>query len=100
MLFKNVLIGLIILISLQATAQSADPAKMKTFIDVLMKKMTLEEKLGQLNLPAGAGDIVTGAAASTDIVKKIQAGKVGGLFNIKSAVKIKSIQKIAYHKNS
>ena len=68
---------------------------MKSFIDALMKKMTLIEKLGQLNLPAGAGDIVTGAAASTDIVKKIQDGKVGGLFNIKSVAKIKSIQKIA-----
>ncbi len=94
-LFRKVLIGLMILISLQAAGQSSDPAKMKSFIDVLMKKMTLEEKLGQLNLPAGAGDIVTGAAASSDIGKKIQEGKVGGLFNIKSVAKIKAIQKVA-----
>ena len=94
-LFRKVLIGLMVLISLQAAGQSSDPAKMKSFIDVLMKKMTLEEKLGQLNLPAGAGDIVTGAAASSDIVKKIQEGKVGGLFNIKSVAKIKAIQKVA-----
>jgi beta-glucosidase len=94
-LLQNVLMGLMVLTCLQSAAQSTGPAKMKSFIDVLMKKMTLEEKLGQLNLPAGAGDIVTGAAASTGIVKKIQEGRVGGLFNIKSAVKIKSIQKIA-----
>ena len=94
-LFRKVLIGLMVLISLQAAGQSSDPATMKSFIDVLMKKMTLEEKLGQLNLPAGAGDIVTGAAASSDIVKKIQDGKVGGLFNIKSVTKIKAIQKVA-----
>ena len=94
-LFRKVLIGLMILISLQAAGQSSDPAKMKSFIDVLMKKMTLEEKLGQLNLPAGAGDIVTGAAASSDIGKKIQEGKVGGLFNIKSVAKIKAVQKVA-----
>ena len=94
-LFRKVLIGLMVLISMQATGQSSDPAKMKSFIDVLMKKMTLEEKLGQLNLPAGAGDIVTGAAASSDIGKKIQEGKVGGLFNIKSVAKIKAIQKVA-----
>ena len=94
-LFRKVLIGLMVLISLQAAGQSSDPAKMKSFIDVLMKKMTLEEKLGQLNLPAGAGDIVTGAAASSDIGKKIQEGKVGGLFNIKSVAKIKAIQKVA-----
>ena len=94
-LFRKVLIGLMVLISLQAAGQSSDPAKMKSFIDVLMKKMTLEEKLGQLNLPAGAGDIVTGAAASSDIGKKIQEGKVGGLFNIKSVAKIKAVQKVA-----
>ena len=94
-LFRKVLIGLMVLISMQATGQSSDPAKMKSFIDVLMKKMTLEEKLGQLNLPAGAGDIVTGAAASSDIGKKIQEGKVGGLFNIKSVAKIKAVQKVA-----
>ncbi len=68
--------------------------KMKIFIDALMKKMTLNEKIGQLNLP-GSGDIVTGQAANSDIGKKIKEGKVGGLFNIKSVEKIKAVQKVA-----
>ncbi|MBK7030178.1 MAG: beta-glucosidase BglX [Bacteroidales bacterium] len=68
--------------------------KMKNFVDELMKKMTLEEKLGQLNLP-GSGDIVTGQTASSDIGKKIKEGKVGGLFNIKSVEKIRDVQKVA-----
>lgn len=68
--------------------------KMKTFIDALMNKMTLDEKIGQLNLP-GSGDIVTGQASSSDIGKKIKEGKVGGLFNIKSVEKIKAVQKVA-----
>lgn len=72
----------------------AQDAKMKTFIDGLMKKMTIDEKLGQLNLP-GAGDIVTGQASNSDIGKKIKEGKVGGLFNIKSLEKIKAVQKVA-----
>ncbi|MBL0083740.1 MAG: beta-glucosidase BglX [Saprospiraceae bacterium] len=67
---------------------------MKSFVDQLMKKMTLEEKLGQLNLPV-SGDITTGQASSSDIATKIRAGKVGGLFNIKSVAKIKEIQRIA-----
>lgn len=75
-------------------AQQTSDAKMKTFIDALMKKMTLEEKIGQLNLP-GSGDIVTGQAQSSDIGKKIREGKVGGLFNIKSVAKIKDVQKVA-----
>jgi len=82
------------LFSLQAKAQQPTDAKMKAFIDALMKKMTLEEKLGQLNLP-GSGDIVTGQAQSSDIGKKIREGKVGGLFNIKSVAKIREVQKVA-----
>jgi beta-glucosidase len=76
----------------------AQDAKMKTFIDALMQKMTLEEKLGQLNLP-GSGDIVTGQAGNSDIAKKIEQGKVGGLFNIKSVAKIKEVQKLAVEKS-
>lgn len=73
---------------------SGQDQKMKTFIDELMGKMTLEEKLGQLNLPA-SGDIITGAGSSTDIGKKIKEGQVGGLFNIKGVEKIRDVQKIA-----
>ncbi len=73
---------------------SAQDAKMKTFIDALMKKMTLEEKIGQLNLP-GSGDIVTGQAQNSDIGKKIREGRVGGLFNIKGVEKIRDVQRVA-----
>jgi beta-glucosidase len=72
----------------------AQDNKMQTFVSSLMAKMTLEEKLGQLNLP-GAGDITTGQARSSDIAKKIAAGQVGGLFNIKSVAKIREVQRIA-----
>lgn len=87
-------IALALLMLFASSAISAQDAKMNAFIDQLMKKMTLEEKLGQLNLPS-SNDFVTGAAASTDIAKKIIAGKVGGLFNIKSYAKIKEVQKLA-----
>ncbi|WP_301921389.1 beta-glucosidase BglX [Ferruginibacter sp.] len=93
-LFTKVLTIVILFVSLQTTGQTTDAVKMKTFIDALMKKMTLDEKLGQLNLP-GSGDIVTGQAANSDLGKKIREGKVGGLFNIKSVAKIKAVQKIA-----
>ena len=76
------------------TAQGSNDVKMKLFVDALMKKMTLDEKIGQLNLP-GSGDIVTGQAKSSDIGAKIREGKVGGLFNIKSVAKIKEVQRIA-----
>jgi beta-glucosidase len=68
------------------------------FITQLLSKMTLEEKIGQLNLPT-AGDITTGQASSSDVAKKIEEGQVGGLFNIKSVKKIREVQKIAVEKS-
>ena len=90
-LFGKFILASLLFTSINASAQDA---KMKTFIDALMKKMTLDEKLGQLNLP-GSGDIVTGQAQSSDIGKKIREGKVGGLFNIKGVDKIRDVQRVA-----
>ena len=73
--------------------QSKDP-KMDAFIGNLMEKMTLEEKIGQLNLPS-EGDIITGLSKNSNIAGKIRKGEVGGMFNIKGVEKIKNIQKIA-----
>ena len=70
------------------------PQDMNRFVDNLMKRMTLEEKIGQLNLPA-AGDITTGQAKSSDISAKIKRGEVGGLFNLKGVAKIQDVQKLA-----
>jgi beta-glucosidase len=88
----------VVFISFIGIAQKAKKeviiAPKETFVTELMAKMTLEEKLGQLNLPS-SGDITTGQSKSSDVIKKIKKGKVGGLFNIKSVEKIRSIQKIA-----
>jgi beta-glucosidase len=95
---RNIIIIAALLFTQFVVAQTqgvkSDSYRMKTFVDALMKKMTLEEKIGQLNLP-GSGDIVTGQAKSSDIGKKIREGKVGGLFNIKSLAKIKDVQRVA-----
>jgi len=74
-------------------AQTKDP-KMDKFINDLMGKMTLEEKIGQLNLPS-SGDITTGQAKSSNIAEKIKKGEIGGLFNIKGVEKIRDVQRIA-----
>lgn len=75
-------------------ASSSGDAKMDKFIDNLMGKMTLQEKIGQLNLPV-TGEIVTGAAKSSDIAGQIRKGNVGGLFNLKGVERIKDVQRIA-----
>lgn len=67
-------------------------------VDSILNLMTIDEKIGQLNLPV-SGDITTGQAQSSNIAKKIEEGKVGGLFNIKSVEKIYEVQKIAIEKS-
>ena len=75
-LLQRFTLGLLIIISLDVTAQTSANAKMKTFIDALMKKMTLEEKIGQLNLPSVGFD-VTGPLLSKDVDAKVRKGLVG-----------------------
>lgn len=93
---KKIFLGLCCLLALGITAQNNYPKdpQMDRFVDNLMSKMTLEEKLGQLNLPS-AGDITTGQAKSSDIASKIKKGQVGGLFNIKGVDKIREVQRVA-----
>lgn len=70
----------------------------ETKVDSVLSLMTLEEKIGQLNLPS-AGQFTTGQAENSDIAKKIENGQVGALFNIKSVASIKEMQKIAVEKS-
>ncbi len=71
---------------------------MKEFVDNLMSKMTLQEKIGQLNLMV-AGDITTGGAMDTQVSGDIAAGRMGGVFNIKGVDKIRALQEIAVKKS-
>jgi len=94
---KKIFVLLSLLIATGANAQNqseSDQLNMHRFISKLMEKMTLDEKIGQLNLP-GSEDIVTGQASNSDIGKKIREGNVGGLFNIKGVSKIREVQRIA-----
>lgn len=70
---------------------------MGDYIDNLMSQMTLEEKIGQLNLPVAHGTIVTGETrGEEDIVTiQIKKGKVGGVFNLKGVDKIRETQRMA-----
>lgn len=71
---------------------------MKKYIDELMAKMTLQEKIGQLNLMV-AGDITTGGAMDTQVGGAIAGSNIGGIFNIKGFDKIKALQDIAIKKS-
>jgi len=88
------LIGLSVFCSFTANAQKSKSGIMNSFVNALMKKMTVDEKIGQLNLvtPGGA---VTGSVVSKDVDTKIRNGQVGGLFGITGPDKIRRAQEIA-----
>jgi len=82
-----------------STISTAQDAKMKKFIDALMAKMTLSEKIGQLNLVTPGFGIPTGSVVSTDVEKKIKEGNVGGLFGVIGVEKIRQAQEIAINQS-
>lgn len=77
-----------------ASCSTSPESEMDAFIDDLMSKMTLEEKIGQLNLPA-SGEIITGQAKSSNVAERIRKGQVGGLLNLKGVERIREVQKQA-----
>lgn len=96
------ILGALAMTSLSAMAaipsNDAERAEMDRFITGLIGRMTLEEKLGQLNLPP-SDDIVTGQTINSNIGAAVARGEVGGTFNIKGAQKIKELQRIAVEKS-
>ena len=72
---------------------------MNKFVDQLLQKMTLEEKLGQLNLAPASDEIVTGGNVDTEVGARIASGQLGGVFNLKGVDKIKALQDIAVKKS-
>lgn len=79
-------------------AKAKPIAPMNEYVTDLMSRMTLQEKIGQLNLMV-AGDITTGGAMDTQVGGDIANGNMGGVFNIKGFDKIKALQEIAVTKS-
>src|SRR2546422_279931 len=70
------------------TVLLAAPASAQN-LDSLLARMTLEEKLGQLNLLSANG------RASPQQMDLVRAGKLGGLFNVMGAENTTPVQRIA-----
>jgi beta-glucosidase len=87
------LIGLLSFLALAITVQAQD-SEMDAFINSLMGKMTVEEKIGQLNLTT-AGAFVTGNAVNDKLQQKLKSGQIGGMLNGFSVPSMKAFQDIA-----
>lgn len=78
-----------------APLQRNENPKMTHFIDSLMNRMSIDEKIGQLNMPNIEGAVLTGPAKNTNTGERIRNNQVGALLNIQDAKKIKEIQQLA-----
>ena len=92
---KIACILLLTLINGYVIAQNSEAQKRKLFIDGLMNKMTLDEKIGQLNLVTPGSDIPTGSVVSKGVEDNIRKGNVGGMFGVIGVDKIKNAQTLA-----
>ncbi len=93
------LAGTLLAFSGIAFAQKAKTPKPITqseseFIDALMAKMTIEEKIGQLTLYTSGWD-VTGPSLNPTSTEELRDGRVGGLFNAHGVAYVRGLQDIA-----
>ena len=63
-------------------------------IDALLQKMTIEEKIGQLNMVA-ASRVVTGPGELRDLQEGIRTGRIGNLLNLWGADETRAVQRLA-----
>lgn len=91
---SGLLCFIILMLPVLSSGQQPSDGKMNAFIDNLMAKMTLKEKIGQLNLPSVGFD-VTGPTPSRGTEEKLKQGLVGGVFNTFTPVAVKKLQEMA-----
>jgi beta-glucosidase len=70
-------------------------SRMDRFIDDLMKKMTLEEKLGQLNLITLGYGPLTGSTTTSGPVLKVKNGQVGAILGTSGPAAARKVQEAA-----
>ena len=76
MLKKLVFFFVFFIFSCPLFAQNPNDEEKKVFIDNLLSKMTIKEKVGQLRLISVGGDLTL-----DKVLDQIEAGEIGGIFN-------------------
>lgn len=79
---------------LSVKAQKQDPAIVHK-VNVLLQRMTLEEKIGQLNQYSGKAMTGPANAKKNDLQTEIKNGWVGSMLNVKGAKNTREVQALA-----
>lgn len=87
-------LGILFLLLAAFIKANSQDDKMNLFINDLMSKMTVDEKIGQLNLTT-AGGFVTGSSINEQTEKKLKSGQIGGMLNGFSLASMRASQEIA-----
>ena len=93
----SALIGVILSCRLPA-APPARAADMDSFVGHLLKRMTLEEKIGQLNLLSMGFD-TNGPLLNKDAETQIQQGLLGGVFGLYTPTAVRKLQSLAVNQS-
>lgn len=78
-----------------SSPKDAPVSRMDTYIDSLMSRMTLREKIGQLNLVPPGGEFATGEEVKSNIWELCRKGELGAVLNLADARRIRNAQKFA-----
>lgn len=85
-----------LLCCLMAGSLSAQDKKMDLYISKLMSRMTLEQKIGQLNLHSAPGFISAQKVSEADAnVRLLRAGQLGGIYGNEDPNYLRQMQDIA-----
>ena len=95
LLFLIVVFNVTLSFAAKNKTKTQQPLKpMNEFVSELMSKMTIQEKIGQLNL-LPSGDIQTGISENSSVSESIRKGRLGAILNLKGVDNIKKVQKMA-----
>ena len=86
----------LLLALMTSAACAADTASIPERVEALLRQMTLDEKVGQLNQLSDK-EFITGpeSALRRNFENDIRAGKVGSMLNVKGAADTRAVQAIA-----
>ncbi|WP_131536735.1 glycoside hydrolase family 3 N-terminal domain-containing protein [Pedobacter nototheniae] len=86
---------LALVLSLTFSAASAQDKKIEKKIDSVLKLMTLDEKIGQLNQYTGDRDATGPITNNPNKLKDIKDGKLGSMLNVRGAKETREVQEVA-----
>lgn len=96
MKLTNLLLSVILaLIAFNSWSQIRIDNEISEKVDSVMSLMTLEEKIGQLNLISGEGEVTGPITTDRNYVQEIKEGHVGSMLNVNGSEYTRRIQKIA-----